>query len=401
MTKKIDILVPPLDPIQFSGGSWCVIQYAIGLAKAGYDVRIIPMLPCVYPEWIPKIEGLSFIAEEENTLKIRRRSVLLNIAKAILKRRRGKFIEAVSTFSLKFLKKFPHLLPFEFYRANVLSYIRSQAREADIVIATYFETALAARFYPAKRKLYFCQHLESLFYKELPHNDLSRVDAEVSYHLGLEVIANSSWLCGQLVNRGLQPKLCCNAINKEFFWPLSTPIHRKNNEVVLISYGGRNVDWKGFLEMARAVAIARLACPNYQIIWRVYGSASLPSKNDIANYESLGFLQQAQLGEAYRDADILLSASWYESFPLFPLEAMSCGLAVISTQLGTEDYCRHLETAYIVEPHNEQSVADGIIALVQQRELRNHIASTGLVESTKFDWLSSVERMKNIIEGFE
>jgi len=40
----------------------------------------------------------------------------------------------------------------------------------------------------------------------------------------------------------------------------------------------------------------------------------------------------------------------YESFPLFPLEAMACGLAVITTAPGTEDYAVNQENCLVVEP---------------------------------------------------
>ncbi len=402
MSKKIDLLLPPLHRQHFSGGVWCLIQYARGLANQGYDVRIVPMLPSPRPEWAPEVDGLTFVTEERaphSRLFAMTWSLTRSLLPALLFFRKKQLLRTVLDFLIAFEQLFAPFLPFEFYRAHALAYIRSKARETDVVIATFYETAVAAKFYPATRRLYFCQHLEVLFYRDMVWGDLSRIDAEISYLLDLEVVANSSWLRQKLAERGLQAKLCCNAINKEFFSPPAQPATRKAGELILISYGGRNVDWKGFEEMAKAVAIARAACPDLHIAWRVFGVAALPPENAIATYEDLGFLQQHELGDAYRNADILLSASWYESFPLFPLEAMACGLPVIATQPGTEDFCRHLETAYVVTPRDERSIAAGIITLAKDKALRERIAAAGLAESLRFDWPRSVARMQAIIEG--
>jgi glycosyltransferase involved in cell wall biosynthesis len=103
------------------------------------------------------------------------------------------------------------------------------------------------------------------------------------------------------------------------------------------------------------------------------------------------------LSEEYKKADILLSASWYESFPLFPIEAMACGLAVITTQFGTEEYAVHGKTAEIVQPKNPQSIAEGLIKLVRDEAYRLRLATAGNQASREFHWDRSVERLESIL----
>jgi glycosyltransferase involved in cell wall biosynthesis len=172
-----------------------------------------------------------------------------------------------------------------------------------------------------------------------------------------------------------------------------------SDKVRIISYGGRLAEWKGFREMAAAVRIARMRLPQTNIRWQVYGTSVLRPDNPIAPYEELGFLKQSELAAAYRNADILLSASWYESFPLFPLEAMACGLPVITTQYGTEEYAVHGVTAEVVQPRNEQSIADGLIRLIRNRSYRSEIAMRGHKASKKFTWDASVSRLEQILLG--
>lgn len=152
--------------------------------------------------------------------------------------------------------------------------------------------------------------------------------------------------------------------------------------------------------MAEAVKIARKTLADIEIIWHVYGSSLLPANNHIASYQYLGFLPQTKLADAYRQADILLSASWYESFPLFPLEAMACGLAVISTQAGTEDFCIHGETAEIVPAKDPQSIAAAIIRLIQNPSYRQQLAQKGSEKARCFTWDNAGNTMNNIITSY-
>ena len=62
--------------------------------------------------------------------------------------------------------------------------------------------------------------------------------------------------------------------------------------------------WKGFAEMAEAMALARRRLP-MTLEWLVYGNASLLPDNPVASYTKLGFLQPTELVKAYNNADFL------------------------------------------------------------------------------------------------
>jgi glycosyltransferase involved in cell wall biosynthesis len=389
-----------LEKKKFGGGQWCVIQYAQGLAERGHDVMILPMLPSPLPEWFPKERRFSYLANDDVTMNAVQSlcNIILRLFKYPFKKNKWLFKEAIHSALLNVGYLKPGLFPFEMWRALSLAYVRQHMRPADVTIATSFETALPVALYGSGKKMYFMQHFEPYFYKEKRGGEVSRKEALASYRLGLHMIANSSWLKGMVQKEvpGVKVDLCLNAINHEYFYG-EPKVDCRTDEVVLISYGGRNVEWKGFREMAEAVRIAREQLPKTKLRWQVYGDADLPPDNPIAPYEHLGFLQPKALGDAYRRADILLSASWYESFPLFPLEAMACGLPVITTQPGTEDFAKDGETAIIVEPKNPASIAQGIIRLTTDCELRMKIARQGCQVSRRFTWENSVRTMEQII----
>jgi glycosyltransferase involved in cell wall biosynthesis len=278
------------------------------------------------------------------------------------------------------------------------AYVLDIAPDADITIATSFETARPASLLTGT-KFYFLQHYEADFYLCGYFADPSHAStvARQTYRLGFRLIANSSWLQNKLQSElgDIPIALCPNAINHEVF-NAEPKAPTSSRRVAIISYGGRDAIWKGFREMAEAVAIARAALPEFELEWRVYGNA-LVKPGEITPYVPLGFLSPTRLSEEYKKADILLSASWYESFPLFPIEAMACGLAVITTQFGTEEYAVHGKTAEIVQPKNPQSIAEGLIKLVRDEAYRLRLATAGNQASREFHWDRSVERLESIL----
>ncbi len=94
---------------------------------------------------------------------------------------------------------------------------------------------------------------------------------------------------------------------------------------------------------------------------------------------------------------MLLATSWYESFPLFPLEGMACGTAVITTPYGVEDYVEHLINAYVVPPRDEEATAKAIIALYEDAGLRLQLSQQGIMEAKKHTWNRCVQRMMEIL----
>jgi glycosyltransferase involved in cell wall biosynthesis len=396
---KVNFIVPPLSRDSFSGGVLCVLEYADGLARLGHDVRVIPMLPSPKPKWF---RG-RFTQIGASRAECIRRIVegLRDAAYAMaVERDRPRVARSVKKSVLWTLLAAHRFLPYKVGLGASASYMPRIIADADATMATSNDTAAIVHLYGKGRKYYFCQHLETLAQPgSVDDPAFGYAQALLSYHLGLELIANSTWLKRQLESLQSKPvALCVNAIDHSIYGG-SPPARSSSGKVTVISYGGRNAEWKGFREMAQAVRIARHRLPDTEIAWKVYGVALMPPDNPIASYEPLGFLRPEQLARAYRSADILLSASWYESFPLFPIEAMACGLAVITTAAGTEDYAISGETAEIVEPRDPESIARGLERLIVNPDYRFALASKGQIKSREFTWERSVKRMAELLGG--
>jgi glycosyltransferase involved in cell wall biosynthesis len=377
----LNIVIPPVKRRTFSGGIACIFEYAKGLAARGHEVNVLPLLPSPRPQWVQGNFGRML---GENAAGTQRPSSLKESVRS--------FAAAAGLRAARF---FPHEVQYGFQ----LRQVRSLMREADVTLATSFETALPVHLYGSGRRCYFMQHFEPYFAVDSPDPRWHEHVAAASYRLGLDMIANSSWLQAKVrEHTGIEPALCPNAIDHAIFNG-EVKAEAATGEVRVISYGGSHATWKGFHDMASAMRRVRSELPATKIRWLVYGPCLLPPRNEIAEYEPLGFLQPAALAEAYRSADILLSASWYESFPLFPLEAMACGLAVVATQSGAEEFAVRDSTAEIVEARDVASIAAGLRRLIEDPQRRTRLAQAGREMSRRFSWEQSVARMEGILFG--
>ncbi len=86
--------------------------------------------------------------------------------------------------------------------------------------------------------------------------------------------------------------------------------------------------------------------------------------------------------------DLTAIPSVHEAFGVAALESSAMGVAVVASDVGgLKDTVRHGETGLLVRPNDPQALADGIVALLLDADLRRKMADAGreVVES-EFDW---------------
>lgn len=378
---RVQFFLTQVHPKLFSGGQLTVCEYANGLAARGHDVTVVALQPSRPPEWC----DAKFRFHSPQPSFSRKRAL-----RALLKRDAAAWRGQAQAWLLKRSKSYVY------HRAVQVEGIRDRLPPADVTVSTSFDTALPNYVYGTGRKFYFAQHFEPYLCGETTHPELARLDALGSYHLpGLQQIANSTWLADMLERQtGTRPPTCLNAIDFRNFYPDGAP-PPADERFVVISYGGRNAAWKGFADAAEAIRLAREQIPRLE--WRVFGSALLPPDNTIAAYTPTGFIVGDALRQAYSTSHALLAPSWYESFPLFPLEAMACGVAVVTTPHGVEDYARDGENALIVPPREPERMAEALVTLYRDAALRKRLAANGAEQSKALNWDRAVARMAELL----
>jgi len=107
----------------------------------------------------------------------------------------------------------------------------------------------------------------------------------------------------------------------------------------------------------------------------------------------------AELADLYRRADIFVHPSWAEGFGLPPLEALATGVAVVATDSGgIREFLRDEVNALIVPPREPQTIADAIIRLARDRDLRARLASGGIDTRDRFTWDHSADALEAVLD---
>jgi glycosyltransferase involved in cell wall biosynthesis len=104
-----------------------------------------------------------------------------------------------------------------------------------------------------------------------------------------------------------------------------------------------------------------------------------------------GYIPDEDLPSLYSGADAFAFPSLYEGFGLPPLEAMACGCPVITSKLSSmPEVCG--DAAYYIDPHSTESIKDGIIKVLTDRDLREGLIQKGLERAKLFTWQRSAEK---------
>jgi len=109
----------------------------------------------------------------------------------------------------------------------------------------------------------------------------------------------------------------------------------------------------------------------------------------------LGFQPMETLAAFYRQARAFVFPSLYEGFGLPPLEAMACGAPVVTSNVSSLPEVAG-GAALLVDPYNEEAIADGIVRAVTDEGLRAVLIEKGKQRARMFSWKQSVQKIHEI-----
>ena len=89
----------------------------------------------------------------------------------------------------------------------------------------------------------------------------------------------------------------------------------------------------------------------------------------------------------YAASSFLVCSSLFEGFPLSILEAMSCGLPVVSytCPCGPRDVVRENENGFLVQPGDELMLAERICRLIEDDNLRQKMGASARESAKDYD----------------
>ena len=259
--------------------------------------------------------------------------------------------------------------------------------DADVTIATWWETAEWVRDWPASKgvKAYFVRH------HELHGGDPERVKA--TYRQPMLKLVIAKWLQRLMQEDYGDPNsvLVPNGVDQTQF--SFVPREKQAVPTVGMLYG--KVKWKGADTAFDALRLAQRQCPELRVV--AFGSHPIePHHVPPANFEYHFRPAQVTIPELYRQADAWLVPSTLEGFGMPGLEAAACGCPLVVTRCGgAEDYLEEGVNGRLVPVGDAQAMAAALLELVgQDAPAWQAMSRASESISQQFDW----DRSAGILE---
>ncbi|MBI4232784.1 glycosyltransferase family 4 protein [Candidatus Peregrinibacteria bacterium] len=193
------------------------------------------------------------------------------------------------------------------------------------------------------------------------------------------IIAPSQWIAHKIKKSFLQNKpmsVIYNGVDTDVFHQqhkmlarkqLGLPLHRLI--VSSVAYMGIKNTWKGGRYLIEA--IQRLS-QREDIFFLNIGSDEQLEGISQRSYASVGHIsREEELALYYSASDLFLFSSLAENCPLVILEAMSCGLPVVTFDVGgTAELVLHKQTGYVASYKDFNDFLKGITLFLEKKAFR-------------------------------
>lgn len=182
-----------------------------------------------------------------------------------------------------------------------------------------------------------------------------------------------------------------NGVNCEFF-SYENRFYEKPQSIGMIFYGGKNAGHKGVeigLDIFKRI---KSEYPHLHFL-----IAGLKNPGNLPGYvEFIKGEKSSDMLEFYQNTDIFIFPSLEDAFPNPPMEAMACGCAVVTTDVGgIRDFATD-ESAIICQPGNLQQMLNAIKTLIENPEKWRNIAQNGRKKIKQFDYSNQAKILEEV-----
>lgn len=263
---------------------------------------------------------------------------------------------------------------------------------ADALVATAWQTAAAIAPFGERvgEKFYLIQHYETW------SGDRAQVDA--TWRLPLHKIMIARWLVDLGARMGVDSGDMVHIPNALDFatYRRETPTEGRPLRVAMLC---SDLDWKGTPDGVRALELAKREVPTLEA--RLFGvgprPATAPAWMEYCQDPPLDVLVR----EIYNASSVYLCPSWAEGWHLPPAEAMACGCALVSTNIGgVLDYAEEGVTALLSPARAPEALAANLLRVLRDDALRLRLASAGYDRIRTFTWERSTDQFEAYLSRY-
>ena len=184
-----------------------------------------------------------------------------------------------------------------------------------------------------------------------------------------------------------------NGIDLAHFSANVPPIERFKDGKTNILFVGRMEKRKGLRHLLAAYSRIKWEFPDTRLIVVGPGKPDAASERvlgerDLRDVVFIGGVDYADLPRYYRTADIFCSpATGGESFGIVLLEAMAAGKPVLASDIpGYATVVQHGVQGLLVEPQNEERLAEALVQLINDPALRGRLGARGREHAENYSW---------------
>ena len=186
-----------------------------------------------------------------------------------------------------------------------------------------------------------------------------------------------------------------NGVSSEF--SISGPAHDPGYEYLL--FIGNRKAHKNLPRIIEAYAASRVCGEVHLLLSGGYDEATGRlvrhfGLEDLVHFA--GHIVEADLPAYYRGARALLFVSLYEGFGLPIVEAMACGVPVLTSTVAAMPETAG-DAALLVNPRNVDEIAAGMESIVLDEALRDTLISRGLRRAGRFSWDATAEKVRKAL----
>lgn len=268
-------------------------------------------------------------------------------------------------------------------------YKKSVLSKFDVIVTTSLDTAFNVHSFQLDKSK-SCIYLIQDFEKWPP---FSEEDVFESYKFPMKKICITPWLLEKVKSVGENATLIYNGLDFTYF-TLKQPIESRNPFEISLMYHIRPE--KRFEDAVKALEIAHKTFPKIHV--SVFGVFRNPENlPDYFTYHKSP--EKDEHNDIYNNSSIYVAASSKEGFGLTVAEAMMCGCAVVCTDNGGfSSIVKNEETGLLSPAFDYEALANNIIRLISNNELRIRLAKNGNESIKKFSWESAVEKFVEVVE---
>jgi glycosyltransferase involved in cell wall biosynthesis len=188
---------------------------------------------------------------------------------------------------------------------------------------------------------------------------------------------------------------------------LHTTNPARRSAVPLLGYFGRLKKYKSVEHLLYALTIVKKSFPEVQLV--IVGDGdnrksleSLAAQLGVSDaVQFMGFVTDREKVEWMQKVWFAVNTSSKEGWGLTVIEANACGTTVVASDVpGLRDAVRDNQTGLLYEYGNVQDLADKIVRLMQDDDLRKRIEKNAYEWASTFDWNVAAEQTLSLLESY-